>query len=280
MNDEKTPSLALAAVQRNGRSTEDWLVVEEPLEMRVNGRPVAVVLRTPGVSEEEDLNLVTGFLLTEGVIDDLDDLTGLGHCTDPARPNRGNVVLAHLASGTLQARRRLENAEREMYVGSSCGVCGKATIDKVFQRTEPIEVPVVLREEQIIDYPHRLKALQPRFARTGGLHGAAILNGEEEVVAVAEDIGRHNAVDKVIGHCIRQGGFPLDGHTLVVSSRAGFEIVQKAIMARIGAVVSVGAASSLADELARRSGLNLYSFVRGRQFNHHAPVLTEQDVDP
>jgi FdhD protein len=280
MTDEHTPSLTQRNVNRNGVSINDWLVVEEPLEMRVDGRSVAVVLRTPGASSEEDLDLVVGFLLTEGVIDDIDDLTGLGHCTDPARPNRGNVVITHLASGTLEARRRLENAQREMYVGSSCGVCGKATIDKVFQRTEPIEVPVTLDANQIAEYPLRLRERQPRFDQTGGLHGAAILNGQGHIVAVAEDIGRHNAVDKVIGHCLRNGLFPLHGHVLVVSSRAGFEIVQKAIMARIGALVSVGAASSLADELARRSGLNLYSFVRGTQFNHHVLTPPVEAVEP
>ena len=269
MSKDLSPSLIQVTVDRAGRSTEDWLAVEEPLEMRVNGRSVAVVMRTPGASPEDDLDLVAGFLLTEGVIDDIDDLVGLKHCMDPAQKNRGNIVIAALATGTRQGRQRLENAVREMYVGSSCGVCGKATIDRVFQRVEPVENPLHLDAELIAQLPDILRQAQPCFDRTGGLHGAAICTVDGNLTIAAEDIGRHNAVDKVIGRSLRAGDFPLDNHILVVSSRAGFEIVQKALMARVGALVAVGAASSLAHQLAERSGLNLYSFVRKAGFNHH-----------
>ena len=274
MPSDENPALFEARLARRGQETTDWLVVEEPLEMRIDGRSVAVVLRTPGQSVEEDLDLVAGFLLTEGVIEDIDDLSALAHCTDPARENRGNVVIGTLATGMGESRRRLDSAQREMYVGSSCGLCGKATIDRVFQSVPPLEQRLTLKPEVVAKLPELLRRSQPRFDRTGGLHGAVICTADGQLKVAAEDIGRHNAVDKVIGNRLRADEFPLDGHVLVVSSRAGFEIVQKAIMVRIGAVVAVGAASSLAHQLARRSGLNLYSFARGREYNHH-PVAPE-----
>jgi FdhD protein len=245
--------------------TDDALVVEEPLEIRLDGRPLAVLMRTPG----RDLDLVAGFLATEGVIDGLDDLAGLAPCADPARPNAQNVVLATLASGVRAAPARFERARREMFAGSSCGLCGKASIDRVFQHAPPLEAPFALDPALVCALPARLRATQRLFDTTGGLHGAALFTRDGALLEAAEDVGRHNAVDKVIGARLRADAFPLEDSALVVSSRAGFEVVQKALVARVGAVVAVGAASSLADQLARAAGLSLYSFVRGVRFNFH-----------
>lgn len=256
-------------VHRDGAPVRDELVVEEPLEIRVDGRPLAVLMRTPGPNPDEDLDLAAGFLATEGVIDGLDDLAGLAPCTDPARPNRQNVVLARLAGGARADAERFERARRALFSASSCGLCGKASIDRVLLDAPPLARRLALPDAMVAELPRRLRAAQPRFARTGGLHGAALFTIDGALVTAAEDIGRHNAVDKVIGRQLRADHFPLDDHVLAVSSRAGFEIVQKALMARVGAVVAVGAASTLADALAREGRLALYSFVRGAEFNAH-----------
>lgn len=262
--------VATVRVERGGAPSLDRLVVEEPLEIRLDGRPLAVLMRTPGADPGEDLDLVAGFLATEGVIDGLDDLAGLDHCRDPNRPGRQNVVLARLAAGVRAAGERFERARRDLYAASSCGLCGKASIDRVMQGAPPLETRLVLDPAAVVALPERLRAHQPRFRLTGGLHGAALFDGDGALLAAAEDVGRHNAVDKVIGARLRADRFPLDGTALAVSSRAGFEIVQKALVARIGAVVAVGAASTLADALAREGRLSLYSFVRDGRFNAHA----------
>ena len=269
-----TPHLGYRSVtlRKGSQRSHDLLAVEEPMEIRVDGQPVAVVLRTPDANPQIDLDLALGFLFTEGVIDDLDDIVSIGHCTDKRNQNRTNLIFVNLASGSFRARERLGNAVRRQYVSSSCGVCGKSSIDKVFQLTEPLPRLMELDDEFIKSLPDKLRAIQTNFEMTGGVHGAAIFSRDGQLKAASEDIGRHNAVDKVVGQCIRSGPFPLNDHVMVVSSRAGFEIVQKAIMARIGAVLSVGAASSMAHELANRSRLALYSFVRSGRFNTHTEL--------
>jgi len=239
-------------LRRDGIPTDDVLVVEEPIEIRVDDRPLAVLMRTPGADPAEDLDLVAGFLATEGVIDGADDLAGLAHCRDPRRPGRDNVVLVRLAGGAKADPSRFERARRELYAASSCGLCGKASIDRVFQNSPPLDRVQPLDPAIISALPDRLRAAQPRFDATGGLHGAALFTADGTLITAAEDVGRHNAVDKVIG-----------------PQPAGFEIVQKALVARIAAVVAVGAASTLADELARAGRLALYSFVRGARHNAH-----------
>lgn len=256
-------------IARDGQITADRLVIEEPLEIRVDDRPLAVVMRTPGASLDEDLDLVAGFLATEGVIDGPDDLAGMAHCADPRRPGRQNVVRVRLAAGVRAAGERFERARRDLYAASSCGLCGKASIDRVMLDAPPFEEALAIDEAIVATLPHKMAARQARFAATGGLHGAALFTAEGALLASAEDVGRHNAVDKVIGAMLRADRYPLDGRVLTVSSRAGFEIVQKALMARIGAVVAVGAASTLAHELAGAGRLALFSFVRGDRFNRH-----------
>jgi len=252
-------------LRRSGGAVDDTLAVEEPLEIRVDGRPQAVVMRTPG----EDLDLAAGFLATEGVIDGPDDLVGLAHCPDPAVPNPGNVVLATLGSGIRLEEGRFARAQRVRHAMSGCGICGKASIDRVFLHAPPLGQRIELDPALVCDLPRRLRVVQPRFAVTGGLHGAALFTTDGVALAVGEDVGRHNAVDKVCGARLRADEWPLEGVVLVVSSRAGFEVLQKALVARIAAVVSIGAASSLAHELAVAGRLALYSFVRDGHFNEH-----------
>ena len=270
MSDEnQNPSIRSVSILRSSGQTRDWLAVEEPLEMRVNGESLAVVLRTPGNDPYADIDLALRFLATEGVIDDMDDIDAIGHCTDPNVVNRKNVVVASLAAGTYRQFQRLRAARRSFFVGSSCGVCGKSSIENVFLKTATIEEPTGVSPKLLKELGDHLRAHQPHFSKTGGLHAAMAVRSDGAVLFTAEDIGRHNAVDKIVGRGLRSGTYPFDGHILFVSSRAGFEIVQKALMARFSAVVSVGAASSLAHDLARRSGLALYSFVRDGRYNHH-----------
>lgn len=248
---------------------EDTLVVEEPLEIRVDDRALAVVMRTPG----DDLDLVAGFLLTEGVIDGPDDLAALAHCTEPLRENAGNIVIARLAAGTRLDPARVDQAARALFSASSCGLCGKETIERVFQRVRPLPPnPGLPPVEVLAALPDRLRAVQPVFEETGGCHGAALFDATGALLVAREDIGRHNAVDKCLGARLRAGHTPDAeglGLILVVSGRAGFEVVQKAVMGRVAALVAVGAASTLAHDLAVSAGLKLFTFARGGRANVH-----------
>jgi FdhD protein len=247
------------------RLDRDALAVEEPLEIRIEGEPMAVTMRTPGA----DLDLVAGFLFTEGVIDGLDDLHALAHVDDPADP-QGNTVDCVLSGGVPAARR--DRARRELFASSSCGVCGKASIDRVFLAT-PELVPLPPPAPDLLHaLPARLRAAQDVFGHTGGLHAAALFSEEGELSVLREDIGRHNAVDKVIGACLRADVMPRRAPILLVSGRAGFEIVQKALMAGIPVLASVGAPSSLAVSLARRAGMVLVGFLRDGRYNLYSGV--------
>ncbi len=235
----------------------DVLAIEEPLEIRVEGQPVAVTMRTPG----HDLELAAGFLFTEGVIDGPDDLVAMRHTGDPDDPKQ-NTVDCVLAGGVEAHRDALAKATRELYATSSCGICGKASIDRIHVHAPPVTGSLQIPMELLVQLPDRLRAAQAVFAQTGGLHGAGLFSIQGELEVVREDIGRHNAVDKVLGWRLRQDKIPVDDRILVVSSRAGFEIVQKAHVAGVKLIVAMGAASSLAVELAAASGLALYGFVR------------------
>lgn len=247
------------------RPDDDAVVREEPLEIRVEGRSIAVVLRTPG----HDLELAAGFLYTEGVIDGADDLQALAH-VDTARDRRGNTVDAVLAAGVDAHRARIDRATRELYATSSCGLCGKASIDRLLVGAPPLDRRVDPDPDVLYALPERLRAAQDAFDRTGGLHAAALFTFDGALEVAREDIGRHNAVDKVLGRRLLDDRAPVDDRMLVVSSRAGFEIVQKALVARVPVVVAVGAASSLACELAAASGIALVGFLRDGRFNRYA----------
>lgn len=239
----------------------DLLAREEPLEIRVEERSVAVLMRTPGT----DLDLVAGFLWTEGIVEDRDDLSALGHLPGDAD---GNTVLARLAAGVEGHLEALERATRTLYATSSCGLCGKASIDRILVAAPPTR-PLGVGDDVLCRLPDALRAHQGAFEQTGGLHAAALVTADGRLTVVREDIGRHNAVDKVLGAALRADEVPLHDRLLLVSSRAGFEIVQKALVAGVGAVATVGAASTLAVDLAAEAGLPLVGFLRADRFTRY-----------
>jgi FdhD protein len=257
---------------RDGRRghRSDALVVEEPLEIRVNGRPLTVTMRTPG----EDFELIAGFLLAEGIVAKASDISYLRYCSHRPevrdRPETAeNIVDVDLAEGVEAPGRA---AERAFLTTSSCGICGKTSLDAVRTSArwsvadDPVRVPATL----LAALPDRLRAGQKVFARTGGLHGAGLFTATGDPLCVREDVGRHNAVDKVLGWALQADRVPLRGCVLQVSGRASFELVQKAVMAGVPVLSAVSAPSSLAVDLAESAGLTLAGFVRGTSMNVYA----------
>jgi FdhD protein len=240
-------------------SRPDTLAVEEPLEIRVDGTSVSVTMRTPG----DDFDLAIGHLLTEGVIAAAADVRQAMHCLDEDENGSPtyNVVDITLAPGTAADTSR---SERSGYTTSACGVCGKTSIDAITTKSRyaVAQDPVRLSPEVVAALPDALRERQKVFDRTGGLHAAGLFTSDGALLSVREDVGRHNAVDKVVGWAGREGLLPLAGHVLVVSGRASFELTQKAVMAGIPVLAAVSAPSSLAVELAQESGLTLVGFVR------------------
>ncbi|MFO0634093.1 MAG: formate dehydrogenase accessory sulfurtransferase FdhD [Nannocystaceae bacterium] len=236
---------------------DDTVAREEPLELRIAGVPIAVVMRTPG----DDLELARGFLLTERIVAAPHEIASLRHCDrldDPdAEDNILNVGLAPSVELDLQRLRR------NLYASSSCGVCGKASIDAAMACAAPIDDAVSLSIDTLRALPQRLQSGQATFAATGGLHGAGLFDQRGTALVVREDVGRHNAIDKVIGWAAAHDRWPLSSRVLAVSGRVSFEVVQKALAARIPVVVAVSAPTSLAVSLAQRSNMTLLGFVRG-----------------
>lgn len=243
----------------------DVLAHEAPMEIRVDGQPVAVVLRTPG----HDLDLAVGFLYTEGVLDGADDIIAIDHIDDSEHP-LGNTVDVKIAGGVAAHAEAIANATRELYATSSCGICGKTAIDRIHVFAPPLPDTPDLAPEFIEALPGRMLVEQSGFTATGGLHAAALFDLDGGLTLVREDIGRHNAVDKVLGARLRADAVPVDDHVLVVSSRAGFEIAQKALVGRVRALVCVGAASTMAVDLATSGNLPLYGFVRPGRLTRYA----------
>jgi FdhD protein len=240
------------------RRVEDYLAAEEPLEIRTGGRPLTVTMRTPG----HDCELAAGFLWTEGLIDARAQIIALRQ-DGAATGAKSNVVDVDLQEGTFE----LEDLQRNFFAASSCGICGKASIEAI--RVRGLRAPnSMLRvdPEMLCELPGRLREQQEAFGRTGGLHAAALFDATGKLIQVREDIGRHNAVDKIVGWALLAGLLPLSNHLLMVSGRGGFEIVQKALAAGIPLVASVSAPSSLAVKLARELNLTLVGFLRGRRF--------------
>ena len=242
----------------------DTLVAEEPLEIRVGGQPLAVTMRTPG----DDIDLVHGFLLTEGVIRGVADVQMARYCagTDDDAQNTYNVLDVTLADGVPPPE---PGVERNFYTTSSCGVCGKASIDAIRTRTAfPVaDDPTVADPAVLGALPDTLRAAQRVFDRTGGLHAAGLFTPDGELRCLREDVGRHNAVDKAVGWAVRAGEVPLRGHLLLVSGRASFELTQKALMAGIPVLAAVSAPSTLAVDLAAEVGMTLVGFLRGGSMN-------------
>ena len=242
------------------RAVDDYLAAEEPLEIRLGigiaAHPLSVTMRTPG----HDRELAAGFLWTEGLIDAPGQLASL---RQPETGADGNVIEVELKDRVLDPA----DLQRNFFAASSCGICGKASIDAV--RVRGLRAPnrdFRVDPEMLCELPARLRAHQATFDRTGGLHAAALFDASGALVEVREDIGRHNAVDKIVGWALLAGKLPLAEHVLMVSGRGGFEIVQKALAAGIPVVASVSAPSSLAVKLAREMNLTLVGFLRGRRF--------------
>jgi len=273
----------------------DTLAVEEPLEIRVSGRAYAVTMRTPG----HDFDLAGGFLVSEGVVGAAEDIATIRYCTDdspcartaatslqvvaartsspgddrnevpPVEPNTDtayNIVEVTLAPGIAPPRAAVE---RSVYTTSSCGVCGKAALEAVNTTTRwPVTHDAMqVRSSALVALPDLLRAEQRVFSRTGGLHAAGVFAPDGRLLCLREDVGRHNAVDKILGWALRTSLLPLRGHVLQVSGRASFELVQKAVMAGIPMLSAVSAPSSLAVDLASQSGLTLVAFLRGDSMN-------------
>ncbi|CAL9374389.1 sulfurtransferase FdhD [Streptomyces sp. DH-12] len=258
----------------------DTLVAEEPLEIRLNGKPLAITMRTPG----DDFALAAGFLVSEGVLATASDLRNIVYCAGATRggasrsdgagseggSNTYNVVDVSTAPGVAVPDITLE---RNVYTTSSCGLCGKASLDAVRTTTRhPVADAPRLRvtPELLAELPDRLRAAQRVFDRTGGLHAAALFDEHGELLDVREDVGRHNAVDKLVGRALQNGSLPLSRTVLMVSGRASFELAQKAVMAGIPVLAAVSAPSSLAVDLAAETGMTLVGFLRGSSMNVYA----------
>ncbi|MFJ9737322.1 formate dehydrogenase accessory sulfurtransferase FdhD [Streptomyces sp. NPDC101166] len=256
-------------IRDGARSTRpDTLVAEEPMEIRLGGRPLAVTMRTPG----DDFALAAGFLVSEGVVSRASDVANIVYCAGATEDGRNtyNVVDVRLAPGVPLPDITLE---RNVYTTSSCGLCGKASLDAVRTTAHwPIAdaPPVRVTPDLLALLPDRLRAAQQVFDRTGGLHAAGLFSPEGNLLDLREDVGRHNAVDKVVGRALRSGELPLSRTVLLVSGRASFELVQKAVMAGIPVLVAVSAPSSLAVDLAVETGLTLVGFLRGGSMNVYA----------
>ncbi|HVU72300.1 MAG TPA: formate dehydrogenase accessory sulfurtransferase FdhD [Mycobacteriales bacterium] len=241
-----------------GTTGLDTLVVEEPLEIRLGGEPVAVTMRTPG----HDMDLAAGFLVSEGLVVATEDLRTLTYCAGDALENQYNVLDARLAG---DHRAPASSVRRALTTSSACGLCGKAQVEQI--RTALVHDlradPTVVDAAFIRSLPDRLRGAQEVFDRTGGLHAAGLFDAATgALLVVREDVGRHNAVDKVVGWALRDGRLPLRGTVLFVSGRASFELAQKAAVAGIPVLAAVSAASSLAVDLAEETGLTLIGFVR------------------
>ena len=242
---------------------DDRVAVEEPLEVRVNGAPFAVIMRTPG----HDIVLAAGFLLAEDVVRHVDEVAAVEQCDDveiEARGNVLNVTVAGEAATRLEARL---GERRQVITTAACGLCGRRTIESLRTRAASVTGAWTVRAAVISALPVALRAGQATFDATGGIHAAALCDLEGRVLLAAEDVGRHNAVDKIVGRALLDGQLPLDGAMLVVSGRTSYELVQKALLGGVPLVAGVSAPSSLAVDLAAASGITLCGFVRGRAMN-------------
>ena len=242
------------------RAANDQLAPEEPLEIRVRARPISVTMRTPG----QDEDLAVGFLLTEGVIESAEDIVKI---EAPERGGGFNLINVLLRP---EVRFDLDRLTRHVFASSSCGLCGAATIEQVHKQFPPVESVLRVPVATVLALPEALRSAQDAFAATGGMHAAGLFDAQGKLLIAREDVGRHNAVDKVLGHALRHGPWPAAEQLLMVSGRASFEIMQKALAARISVVCAVSAPSDLAVDFAVRSGQTLVGFLREGRLNAYA----------
>jgi FdhD protein len=254
--------------QKQRQRIDDDVVIEEPLEIRVNGDSLSVTMRTPG----DDFDLAVGLLWTEGIIRSREEIGTIAYCPDEEQPELKNIVNVVL----VDAKRKIESTRR-LWSNSSCGLCGKATLDAIRQTCQPIASSILVSSDLLFSLPSRLRQAQANFERTGGIHAVALFDAKGTLLLLREDIGRHNAVDKVLGAALA-GGMSLPDTIMMVSGRLGFEIAQKALVAGIPVVASISAASSLAIELASEFGMTTIGFLRGRSMNvySHAERVNTQ----
>lgn len=243
------------------RIVDDALAIEEPLEIRIGAEPIAVTMRTPGW----DAELAAGFCLTESIITNPDDIESILPCNEA---KFGNVIVVTLSPEAASKRaEQVRCARREFYVSSSCGLCGKQSIDRLHQKLAPITGEFTVTRDVLESLPGAMRSAQATFDSTGGLHAAGLFTPDGKLIVLREDVGRHNAVDKVIGHQLLLGQLPLNQHVLLVSGRTSFEILQKAAMAGIAMIAAVGAPSSLAVDLAKQCNITLVGFLRPGRLN-------------
>lgn len=259
LNSQITP-VQMTRVLRGGAASlqEDETAREEPLEIRVEGRSVAVVMRTPG----HDVELAAGFLVTEGVVQKPRDILEITQCP-VTTDSKGNIVDVLLGGAVVN----WDSLTRHVFSASSCGLCGKTSIDSVFQKFPAAASEWNVPVEVLWSLPDKLRRAQETFAKTGGLHASAIFDLKGNLVVVREDVGRHNALDKVLGYSLLKGMLPLDQHILLVSGRVSFEIIQKALAGGIALVAAISAPSSLAVEFAEQANQTLVGFLRGETLN-------------
>jgi FdhD protein len=242
---------------RRQRPVDDDVVMEEPLEIRVNGESLSVTMRTPG----DDFDLAVGLLWTEQIISSRDEIGTIAYCADEDQPELKNVVNVVL----VDRSRKLESSRR-LWSNSSCGLCGKATLDAIRRVCRPIKAGCLISEDMLCSFPGRLREGQANFERTGGIHAAGLFDTKGNLQLLREDIGRHNALDKVLGAALT-AGLRMAETILMVSGRLGFEIAQKAVVAGIPIVASISAPSSLAVELAAEFNMTAVGFLRGHSMN-------------
>jgi FdhD protein len=248
------------------RAVPDAVAVEEPLELRVQGAPFAVLMRTPG----DDRELTAGFLFAERVAWAAEDLHAIEPCVDAEHPHAQNVVNVTLGARAAAELERFLGERRRVTVNSACGVCGRVTIESLQVQAPFVDSPLTIARGAVAGLFDRLRARQTVFGDTGGLHAAGLFDADGTCASVFEDVGRHNAVDKVVGRELLAGHLPASGRVLAVSGRASFEIVQKAFLAGVPVVAAVSAPTSLAVQLAEAAGITLIAFVRDGGFNIYA----------
>jgi FdhD protein len=258
------PGIREVVVSRNGDADRrDLVAVEEPLEVRVNGASFAVIMRTPGA----DRDLAAGFLLAEDVIRSADEIGAIEHCQDATAEGRDNTINVTVTGGAVDRLTTRLGEQRQVMMTASCGLCGRRTIESLQARVMAVGGDWTVPAAVIASLPDRLRAAQAVFESTGGLHAAGLFDRSGVLQLSAEDVGRHNAVDKIAGRTLLAGKHPLDESILVMSGRTSFELVQKALLAGIPLIAAVSAPSSLAIDLAEQAGITLCGFVRGAQFN-------------
>jgi FdhD protein len=264
------PSRSVRIVRITGgtrrQGEADHVAAEEPMEVRVNGSPFAVIMRTPG----SDRELAAGFLLAEDVIRSSNELLAIELCDDTTEEGRGNTLNVTVGGDAIERLSSRLGERRQVMMTASCGLCGRRTIETLHSRVATVDGRWTIAADLIATLPLKLRASQPVFNTTGGLHAAGLFDRGGALRHIAEDVGRHNAVDKIIGRRLIEERLPLSDSVLVVSGRTSFELVQKALLAGIPVIAGVSAPSSLAIELAESSGITLCGFVRGDHFNVYA----------